>query len=198
MLVMTVPRTEYCIFTERLVSFIFPLNLLNTKGSHAFWIHYQTSLFVCLWGKRIMTHRGKYERKNRGRQSDNSLSRVVDSAGLNIWAVEWERNSPSRFKQLQMCAQPTATAHIWARKLPCTPPFSSSEPSCPVFSTALCSTLEKQLGKLGELLRTRQPIYSVSVYHGRPEETIFPAAGKRDLVQGKFGGFQWNMYTASK
>lgn len=84
-LVMSVPHTQYCIFTERLGSFNLPFKCSQHKRSHAFWSRYQTSLFVCLWGKQFMTHRGKYERKNRGRQSSNSLSWVEDSAGQTIW-----------------------------------------------------------------------------------------------------------------
>lgn len=128
--------------------------------------------------------------------------------------AQWERNSPSKFKRLQMCAWPTATAHIWASKLPqhasssILPP--SLSPPCLIFIT-LPSALPWK-SNLGEHMAgvnyyspasqaARSPAAAVpqrSVYHGRPEKAIILAAGRRDFGGGKVWGISEGRTAASK
>lgn len=97
------------IYRKRFGSFILPLNFLNTKDPTP------ACLSVC--GEADHDTRGKHEKKNRGKQSTNSLSRLEDSGGRKHTEACSERGIPlSRFKWLQMCAWRTATVHIWAQK----------------------------------------------------------------------------------
>lgn len=161
---MSVPHTQRCIFTERFGSFILPLNFLNTKDPTP------ACLSVC----------GETDHDTQREIWEEEQSRAVDQfivlrrgfSGTKHMEARSERGIPlSRFKWLQMCAWRTATAHIWARKLPRSPPLPSSEPwMSRLYNTAPRSTLEKQLvgthGR-GKLLLARQPTYRLRWIHSR-------------------------------
>lgn len=86
-------------------------------------------------------------------------------------------------------------------KLPRTPPLPSSEPSVSrLYTAALRSTPGKAIrcNTWPVLTAAHQAACFAScggsaaecVYHRRPEKTIILAAGRKDLAEGKFGGFQ--------
>lgn len=146
---MSVPHMQCCVFTERLDSFIFPLNFLNTKKIPRL-LESLPDQPVCLSvGGNSSWHT---EGNMRGRTEGGSQATHCPELRIQQHKIhgeaQWERNSPCKFKWLQMCAWPTATARICARKLPRTPPLPSSQPSMfRLYKTALRSALEKQLGR---------------------------------------------------
>ncbi len=137
MLVMSVPHTPCFIFTQRFWLFYLPFKFPQHKGSHAFWSRYQMSLFVCLWGNSSWHTEGNIRGRTEGGNQPTHCPKLRIQRDKIYGDTQWERNSPSKFKRLQMCVWPCATARIWARKLSRMPPCPSSEP-CLVLRTLPC------------------------------------------------------------
>lgn len=112
-----------------------------------------------------------------------------DSLGQNVCS---ERGIPPvSSKQLQMCAWPTATVHIWARFPARLPSRRLSPPRLVFTTTSLRSALEKQLGRHMAGGDRRSPAAAAPQYRGRPEKkkkSIILAARRKYWAEGNFGG----------
>ncbi len=188
---MSVPHTEYCIFTERLGSFIFPLNFLNTKDPTPSGVATRPACLSVCGGNSSWHTEGNMRGRTEGGSQATHCPELRIQQDKIYGDTQWERNSPSKFKRLQMCAWPTATAHIWARKLPRTPPLPSSEPSMShLYNAALCSTLEKQLGRTHgrcKLLLTRHPLHQLRWIHSG----VCIIGGLKRPLSWRLGGEIW-------
>lgn len=112
-----------------------------------------------------------------------------DSLGQNVCS---ERGIPPvSSKQLQMCAWPTATVHIWARFPARLPSRRLSPPRLVFTTTSLRSALEKQLGRHMAGGDRRSPAAAAPQYRGRPEKKKkkhYLGGEKEILGGGKFWG----------
>lgn len=144
-----------------------PLNFLNTKDPTPSGVATRPACLSVCGGNSSWHTEGNMRGRTEGGSQPAHCPELRIQRDKIYGDTQWERNSPSRFKRLQMCAWPTATAHIWARKPPRTPPRPSSEPSMSrLCNAALRSALEKQLGRTHgwcKLLLTRQPLHQLCV-----------------------------------